>query len=413
MRRTRSDRRTPRRLGDPVRRVHRGGKRGRSLAEVAPQTGLPEAHGPDRTTRDQKGPDGLTLRPQGWNSRSRACPCAMRPSRSTTACTGRSRRRSRAADCAPVSGSPPSDSSATSLGVSAAPRSAVRSSELVADGLVETPGPRRRSWRERLLAEPPNALMSLSELGRSRGLTASGARARARGRGRRRSTRPRPSRSRPALELLDLQRLRHARRHADLARPQPGSRCASCPHARGRRLRIGLAVRRARAPWQRARRAPTTRSRRGRRRSGQARAAGAASPARRSSSRRRSPCARTAGSSTWGARVYRADRYRFQRDAHAPPVQTERRKAPMRVTMAQRGTRCWSAPGVPSRRRLAAATPPAAKTARGVDESSRRRQNVKTDGFDGARARHAARGESPTTGDGPEAGDPGPQRGVR
>jgi GntR family transcriptional regulator len=91
------------------------------------------------------------------------------------------------------------------LGVS---RATVRRAleELVADGLVETRG-RASFVAGEALAEPPNALMSLSELGRSRGLTAS-ARVLAR------EVRPatideaEAFQIAPGAELLDLQRLR-------------------------------------------------------------------------------------------------------------------------------------------------------------------------------------------------------------
>src|SRR6185437_2523901 len=91
------------------------------------------------------------------------------------------------------------------LGVS---RATVRRAleELVADGLVETRG-RASFVAGEALAEPPNALMSLSELGRSRGLTASA---------RVLVCEVRPAtideaeafQIAPGAELLDLQRLR-------------------------------------------------------------------------------------------------------------------------------------------------------------------------------------------------------------
>jgi GntR family transcriptional regulator len=91
------------------------------------------------------------------------------------------------------------------LGVS---RATVRRAleELVADGLVETRG-RASFVAGEALAEPPNALMSLSELGRSRGLIAT-ARVLAR------DVRPATIDEAeafgiaPGAELLDLQRLR-------------------------------------------------------------------------------------------------------------------------------------------------------------------------------------------------------------
>jgi GntR family transcriptional regulator len=91
------------------------------------------------------------------------------------------------------------------LGVS---RATVRRAleELVADGLVETRG-RASFVAGEALAEPPNALMSLSELGRSRGLTATA-------RVLTREIRPATIDEAegfgiaPGAELLDLQRLR-------------------------------------------------------------------------------------------------------------------------------------------------------------------------------------------------------------
>jgi GntR family transcriptional regulator len=78
--------------------------------------------------------------------------------------------------------------------------------ELVADGLVEARG-RASFVAGEALAEPPNALMSLSELGRSRGLEAS---ARVLGRDLRPATidEAEAFQIAPGAELLDLQRLR-------------------------------------------------------------------------------------------------------------------------------------------------------------------------------------------------------------
>ena len=79
----------------------------------------------------------------------------------------RARRRSGAGDRLPSE-----RSLCDELGVS---RATVRRAieELAADGLVEGARPRHRTSRGDALVEPPNTLMSLSELGRSRGLEAS------------------------------------------------------------------------------------------------------------------------------------------------------------------------------------------------------------------------------------------------
>jgi GntR family transcriptional regulator len=78
--------------------------------------------------------------------------------------------------------------------------------ELVADGLVETRG-RGSFVAGEALAEPPNALMSLAELGRSRGLEAS---ARVLGRDIRAATidEAEAFQIAPGADLLDLRRLR-------------------------------------------------------------------------------------------------------------------------------------------------------------------------------------------------------------
>ena len=145
---------------------------------------------------NQKRPTGLTWGQTGWNSPSVACRSARRLSRSTTASTGRSRRRSRAARLRPGDRLPSERSLCDELGVS---RATVRRAieELAGDGLVESRG-RGSFVTGDALVEPPNTLMSLSELGRSRGLDGQRARARAPRCGRRRSTRRRRSGSRPA-----------------------------------------------------------------------------------------------------------------------------------------------------------------------------------------------------------------------
>ena len=184
------------------------------------------------------------------------------------------------------------------LGVS---RATVRRAieELVTDGLVEGRG-RGSFVTGDALVEPPNTLMSLSELGRSRGLEASS-------------------------QVLGVRRpARHDRRGRGVRDRARGASCSSCsgcacstslpisldhnrvplrllPAAAGLDFTHGLAVRGAGARGLPARRAPTTSSRR----AAQTRPRPSFSdwrPMRRCCSPPRSRSATTAGSSTWAAR---------------------------------------------------------------------------------------------------------------
>ena len=193
------------------------------------------------------------------------------------------------------------------LGVSRATvRRAVE--ELISDGLVETRG-RGSFVRGDAVVEPPNTLMSLSEVARQRGLGASSRVLRAD---------VRPATIDEAEAFGDRARRRpvraragaDARRAADLARPEP--RAAPAAAGRGRhRLRRGVALRRARGRGASARRARTTSWRRARAAPHEADLLGLA------------PDAPVLFATTvaigddgrvvdLGRTVYRADRYRFQ-----------------------------------------------------------------------------------------------------
>ena len=92
------------------------------------------------------------------------------------------------------------------LGVSRATvRRAVE--ELISDGLVETRG-RGSFVRGDAVVEPPNTLMSLSEVARAARARRQLPRAARRTSGRRRSTRPRPSAIAPGADLFELERVR-------------------------------------------------------------------------------------------------------------------------------------------------------------------------------------------------------------
>ena len=343
----------PRRLGDPVRRVDRGGQ---SAAGPSRRS----RHRPvsrkltDRTVplRDQKGPDGLTLRPQGWNSRSLHAPAPCVPaalSPRVPADRGGDRERrvapGRAAALRAMA-------SATSSGVS---RATVRRAleELVADGLVETRGPGvvrggrgARGASER--ADEPVGARPLARPDRV------GPRARARG----------PAGDdRRGRGLPDRARRRAARPPARCACSTAcrsrwtttGCRCASCPTPRTSTSHRPRCTTRSSAMATRPP-APTTRSRRGRRRTARRRCWGW-SPARRCSSRRRSPSREDGRIVDMGRTVYRADRYRFQATL-TRRLQRER-EGTNESSMAQRGRagRRWRSSSPPAAGRQARRSP--------------------------------------------------------
>ncbi len=128
------------------------------------------------------------------------------------------------------------------LGVS---RATVRRAleELMADGMVESRG-RGSFVTGEALVEPPNTLMGLTELGRSRGLEAGADVLEA-------NVRPATLDEAETFSIAPGRRAvraaprAQARRAPDLARPQPRP-AALRAGARGHRLHHGLAVRRAR-----------------------------------------------------------------------------------------------------------------------------------------------------------------------
>ena len=253
-------------------------------------------------------PNALTWRPQRWNSRAanadqRGVPAALSP--------GLPRDREGDRERRPAARRPPARPSAgcATSWASAAPPCGARSRSW-----SPTASSRRRGRGSfvtgEALAEPPNTLMSLSELGRSRGLDAS---ARVLGRATcapRRSTRPRRSASPPAPSCSSSSgcACSTACRSRSTTTGVP-LRCA--PDAGGPRLHHRLAVRRARA---RAATPPAPRRLRARgprrRRDGGGAAgagAGCAGPVRHDGrDRRRGRVV------DLGRTVYRADRYRFQ-----------------------------------------------------------------------------------------------------
>ena len=242
--------------------------------------------------------------------------------------------------------------------------------------------------------------MSLSELGRSRGLERHRARARAPTCGRRRSTRPRRSAIAPGAELFELQRAAHARRAADLARPQPRAAAARCPALTELDFTTRLAVRRARARTATRPRAPTTSSRRAARTARRGGAAGAgagrAGPVRDDGRDRRGRPGRRPGPHRLPRRPLS-----IPGDADAPRC-TGRGRTAMRSRMAQRGRcrSCWRSPspacgGTPGAGE-ADATRPTGAASNGQDERVRE-----------PRPRHADASSRPRARGGPRDGDQG------
>ena len=245
---------------------------------------------------DQKRPTGLTCEQRRWNSRrrhadQRGVPAALPPGLPADR-EGDRARRAAARRPAPVralavrrAGRQPRHRAARDRG---------------ARGRRARRGPRARIVRHRRragrAAQHADEPLRAGPLARPDGQRA---RARAPTSGRRRSTRPRRSAIAPGAELFELERAAHARRAADLDRPQPGAAAA-----RARADRAGLhapprCTRRSSAPATRRARADYELEARGAD-APEAELLGLA-PGRRSCSRRRSRSARTAGSSTSAA----------------------------------------------------------------------------------------------------------------